>query len=47
MTAIQLKIIQSAVAIRVRRGEDILYVLETYPKLSQEERVIIYNNLMR
>lgn len=47
MTTLQLKVIQSAVAIRVRRGEDIEYVLDSYTKLTDDERAIIYANLMR
>ena len=47
MTALQLRVIQNAVAIRVRRGEDIEDVLDSYPKLTEEECWIIYTNLMR
>lgn len=45
MTALQLKIIQKAVAIRVANGEDIDQVLDAYAKLSNEERKQIKENL--
>ena len=38
MSELQLKIIIHAVKIRVKRGEDLEEVLNSYPKLSPEER---------
>lgn len=38
MTNLQLKIITSAVKIRVERGEDIDLVLDSYSKLSSAEK---------
>lgn len=38
MTNLQLKIITSAVKIRVERGEDIDLVLDSYSKLSNTEK---------
>ena len=38
MSPLQLKVIYNACVIRLGRGEDIETILDSYPKLSQEER---------
>lgn len=45
MSPLQLKIIYNAVTIRVQRGEDIMTVINSYEKLSQEEKDLIYKNV--
>lgn len=45
MTPLQLKIIYNAVVIRVQRGEDPVDVINTYEKLSNDEKKEIYNAL--
>lgn len=38
VTAIAYKIIKKAVILRVSRGEDVIKVLDSYPKLSDSQR---------
>ena len=45
MTPLQLKIIFNACKIRVLRGEDINEVIDSYEKLTSDERQIIFDQL--
>lgn len=38
VTAIAYKIIKKAVILRISRGEDVIEVLDSYPKLSDSQR---------
>lgn len=46
MTPIQLRIIMKAVEIRIANNEDIDEILNSYPKLSQEEKQFIKNKFV-
>lgn len=45
MTPLQLKIIYNAVVIRVQRGESAVDVINSYEKLSNDEKKILYESL--
>lgn len=47
MTPLQLKIIYNACVIRLDRGEDLQDILNSYPKLSEEERQELILQLAR
>lgn len=45
MTPLQLKVIYNAVVIRTQRGEDAVDVINSYEKLSKDEKKQIYDAL--
>lgn len=45
MSPLQLKIIYNAVVIRTQRGEDIVEIINSYEKLTPEEKKTIYDAL--
>lgn len=47
MTPLQLKIIYNACVIRLERGEDLQDIINSYPKLSEEEKQELILQLAR
>lgn len=47
MSPLQLKIIYNACKIRVSRGEDLAEVVDSYDKLTSQEKQILYDELIQ